>query len=163
MFAVFQIIAVLLVAIAMSSAVGHAMEFPGKLRLSKQEYLAVQPIYYPGYTIFGGAGEALGLIVTLVWAGVAYGTPQFPLVLAAFVAMVAMHATYWIFTHPVNRFWLEHTRLGSAGEAFFSTGAGEGGATDWRQMRDRWEYSHVARAVFSTLALLFLVIALTVH
>jgi hypothetical protein len=30
-------------------------------------------------------------------------------------------------------------------------------------MRDRWEYSHVARAVFSTLALLFLVIALTVH
>jgi hypothetical protein len=163
MFEVFQIIAVLLVAIAMSSAVGHAMEFPGKLRLSRQEYLAVQPIYYPGYTIFGGAGEALGLIATLVWAGVAYGTAQFPLVLAAFVAMVAMHATYWIFTHPVNRFWLENTKLGSAGEAFFSTGAGEGGATDWRQMRDRWEYSHVTRAVFSTLALLFLVIALTVH
>lgn len=163
MFAVFQIIAVLLVAIAMSSAVGHAMEFPGKLRLTKEHYLAVQPIYYPGYTIVGGAGEVLGLVGTFVWAVIAYGSPQFPLVLAAFLGMAAMQATYWIYTHPVNRFWLEKTELGRAGETFFSTGAGEGGEADWKTMRDRWEFSHVARAAFSTLALLFLVIALAAY
>lgn len=163
MFEVFQVAAVLLVAIAMASALGHAMEFPGKLRLSREEYLAIQPIYYPGFTILGGAGEMLGLVATLCWAVVAFGTPQFPLVLAAFAGMAAMNAIYWLFTHPVNKFWLESTRLGGAGKSFFSIGADEGNAADWTEMRDRWEYSHLARAVVSTLALVFLVSALALY
>lgn len=42
-----QIATILLVAIAMALSLAHALEFPGKLRLSKENYLAVQPIYYP--------------------------------------------------------------------------------------------------------------------
>jgi hypothetical protein len=44
----------------------HALELPGKLRLDRDAYLAVQTIHYPGFTIVGGIGEAGGLIVTLV-------------------------------------------------------------------------------------------------
>jgi hypothetical protein len=33
----------------------HALEWPGKLRLSREHYLAVQPIYYPGFTYSGFA------------------------------------------------------------------------------------------------------------
>jgi hypothetical protein len=29
-------------------------------------YFAVQPIYYPGFTIAGGLGEAVGLISPLI-------------------------------------------------------------------------------------------------
>jgi hypothetical protein len=52
-FEVLQVLTVLLVAVAMALALAHALELPGKLRLSKEQYLAVQPIYYPGFT-FGG-------------------------------------------------------------------------------------------------------------
>ncbi len=39
-----QVITVFLVAVAMSLALAHALEFPGKLRLSRQAYLATQTI-----------------------------------------------------------------------------------------------------------------------
>jgi hypothetical protein len=53
MFEILQIVTLLLVAIAMAQSLAHALEFPGKLRLSREQYLAVQPIYYPGFTIGG--------------------------------------------------------------------------------------------------------------
>jgi hypothetical protein len=43
-----QVITLMLVALAMAPAVAHALEFPGKKRLSKDAYLTVQGIYYPG-------------------------------------------------------------------------------------------------------------------
>ncbi len=51
MFITLQVATLVLVAIAMALALAHALELPGKLRLSKEEYLTVQPIYYPGFTI----------------------------------------------------------------------------------------------------------------
>ena len=45
-------------------ALTHALEFPGKMRLDKDIYLAAQTIYYPGFTI-GGAAEPLNIIATL--------------------------------------------------------------------------------------------------
>jgi len=51
MFNTLQILTTLLVAIAMAMALAHALELPGKLRLTKEAYLAIQPIYYPGFTI----------------------------------------------------------------------------------------------------------------
>ena len=40
----------------MALALAHALERPGKMRLSKE--LAIQPIYYPGFT-FGGTAEPM--------------------------------------------------------------------------------------------------------
>ncbi|HEV3249088.1 MAG TPA: hypothetical protein VG124_17960 [Beijerinckiaceae bacterium] len=39
--------AVVLVAVAM--ALAHALEYPGKMRLSKAQYLAIQPFYYRAF------------------------------------------------------------------------------------------------------------------
>jgi hypothetical protein len=62
---VLQVITVFLVAVAMALSLAHALEFPGKMRLTREAYLATQTIYYPGFTI-GGFGEALGLVATLL-------------------------------------------------------------------------------------------------
>jgi hypothetical protein len=43
----------MLAAVTMALSLAHALELPGKLRLGKEQYLAVQPIYYPGFTIGG--------------------------------------------------------------------------------------------------------------
>jgi hypothetical protein len=62
-----KIVSVVIVAIAMDMALAHALELPGKLRLPKEAYLAVQAIYYPGFT-FAGATEPLGVVVTALLA-----------------------------------------------------------------------------------------------
>jgi hypothetical protein len=61
MFQILQILTTVLVAVAMVPALAHALEYPGKMRLSRDAYLTVQPIYYPGFTIAGGIAEAGGL------------------------------------------------------------------------------------------------------
>ena len=43
-----QIVALMLVAVAMALSLAHALELPGKMRLGKDAYLSVQTIYYPG-------------------------------------------------------------------------------------------------------------------
>jgi hypothetical protein len=71
------------------------------------------------------------------------------------LALAAMQAIFWIFTQPVNTFWLRDQQLSGAGSTFFRVrgGSSDGGSKDWKQLRDRWEYSHVARAVMSAIAL----------
>jgi len=162
---VLQILTVSLVAIAMALALAHALELPGKLRLAKEQYLAVQPIYYPGFTV-GGAAEPLGLLMTLVllfW--MPRGGAAFWLTVGAVVSLVAMHATYWLLTHPVNNFWLKDVDLKGAGAGFFSFDpfkrTSDPARADWTLYRDRWEYSHVVRAVFGLVSLILLVAAVT--
>jgi hypothetical protein len=89
-----KIAAVTLVAVAMALALAHALEWPGKRRLSKEEYLTVQPIYYPGFT-FGGASEPLAILVVIVLLAVTQtGTAASWLTAAALAALIAMHAAY---------------------------------------------------------------------
>jgi hypothetical protein len=160
LFHVLQVLAVCLVAIAMALALAHALELPGKLRLTKDQYLAVQPIYYPGFT-FGGAAEPLALLVTfLLLFYVSSGAP-FWLTACAFLALLAMHGAYWLLTHPVNNFWLKDVELTGAGGRFFALDPFDNGAAtaDWTALRDRWEYSHVARAGLGLAALILIVAA----
>jgi hypothetical protein len=69
-----------------------------------------------------------------------------------------MQLVYWLVTHRVNSVWLEKTSLGAGGSRFFAAGAPPRTA-DWRHLRDRWERSHVVRAILSLLALVALTIA----
>lgn len=164
MFSVLQVLTVILVAVAMALSLAHALEFPGKMRLSKDAYVAMQPIYYPGFTIGGGIGEAGGMIATLILLFLTpVGAADFWLTLVALASLLAMHAVYWIFTHPVNKFWIQGEKLGGFGAGFFSFGAkrNEVRSVDWTDLRDRWEYSHVARAVFALVSLVALVIAVS--
>jgi Domain of unknown function (DUF1772) len=168
MFLILQVVTVFLVAIAMSLALAHALELPGKMRLDQETYAAVQTIYYPGFT-FGGLGEGLGMVATLVLLLMTPAHhPAFWWTLAALAAIVAMHAVYWVVTHPVNKFWLKDTTLkGVAGGFFGLDPAGQGAASAddsqaWSRLRDRWEYSHVLRAVLAAIALIALIVAVAI-
>jgi hypothetical protein len=157
-------ITLLLVAVAMALSLAHALEFPGKRRLDKQAYYATQQIYYPGFTI-GGVGEAAGtLAATVLLFLTPRASAEFWLTLVAFLGLVTMVAVYWLVTHPVNRLWIEGVKLGQAGSGFFSfgtKGTDKEAAQDWTKLRDRWEYSHVARAICASVSFLALLIAIS--
>jgi uncharacterized membrane protein len=163
-----QVIAVLMVAFAMSMATAHALELPGKLRLDEQSYMTVQTIYYPGFTI-GGIGEPLAGIVILILLLLSRDQrTSFWWILVAFVAVVGMHIVFWFVTQPMNRYWLKHHKMGKAGARFFSvvqddpTDPSIASHPDWKHYRNRWEYSHVARAILSAIVLTALVIAIAI-
>lgn len=159
MLALLQILALILVALSLAPALAHALELLGKMRLSEQNYLATQAIYYPGFTMVGGA-EPLGIIVivlaAILWEGSNAG---FWLTIVALFGMVASHAIYWFVTHPVNNFWLKDFELKGAGKSFFGFALRDLDSRDWKALRDRWEYSHVARAACVSLSFICLAIA----
>lgn len=163
MFEILQILTLLLVVLAMSPALAHALELPGKMRLSREAYTTMQPVYYPGFTVAGGIGEVGGMVFTtiLVFA-TPYGTADFWLTLTALLGLVGMHAAYWVLTHPVNKFWLEDEKLSGFGSGFFSFASEResGDQNDWSSLRNRWEYSHVVRAILSAMSVVALAIAL---
>jgi hypothetical protein len=160
MFVMLQIVTVVLTALAMATALAHALEMPGKMRLAKEHYFAVQPIYYPGFTIAGFA-EVAAIFAAAALAVASFGRPDFVLVVAAAIGLVAMQAIYWTVTHPVNSVWLQKTKLKGGGKTFFSIGKSVVDG-DWTTLRNRWEYSHVARAVVSVIAFILQVIALAI-
>lgn len=97
---VLRILSVVLVVLAMVPALAHALELPGKLRLTKESYLAIQPIYYPGFTI-AGMSEPLAIVATIVLLVLTPREgPDFWLSLVAVLGVVGMHGVYWLFTHP---------------------------------------------------------------
>jgi hypothetical protein len=161
---ILRVATLLLVSVAMGLALAHALEFPGKIRLDRHAYYAMQPIYYPGFTIGGGIGEAGGILATAALLFLTPpGTVDFWLALVALLGLVAMQAVYWLVTHPVNKFWVEGTNLSRFSAGFFSFGARKpvsgGGQREWTELRDRWEYSHVARAGFGLLSFVALAVA----
>ena len=157
---VLQIAALFLVAAAWAFAFAHAAEMPGKMRLDRQTYLAVQTIYYPGFTI-GGASEPLALILLAVLLGLTPpASDAFWWTAFALAATAATHLIFWLVTQPVNRLWMQEQELGTAGTAFFATGAVPPGA-GWKKLRDRWERSHLVRAGLMTLAFLAMTVAVT--
>ena len=48
---ILQVLTVLVVTVAMALALAHALEVPEKMRLTKDVYYVVQPIYCPGFSI----------------------------------------------------------------------------------------------------------------
>ena len=164
-----QIVTVTLVAVAMAMSLAHALELPGKMRLEKHTYYAIQSIYYPGFTIGGAIGEVGGVVSTAILLLMTpVGGADFWLTATALGGLIGMQAIYWVFTHPVNRFWVEGETMHRLGSRFFSFGsAGSGqsaeGSPEWTQLRNRWEYSHVARAALGFIGFVALVVAIGDH
>jgi|SRR6185437_4665780 len=158
MFHSLQVASLLLVSVAMALSLAHALELPGKLRLGKDAYLAIQSIYYPGFTI-GGASEPLSILATFALLILTSSELAFRLTLAALLALAAVHAVFWLVTQPVNKFWLAGENLSGVSASFF--GRVTASRHDWTALRDRWEYSHVVRAILSVAAFVLLVIAVT--
>jgi hypothetical protein len=161
-----QVLSLLLVAMAMSFALAHAAELPGKRRLDRDTYLAMQTVYHPGFTV-GGISEPASIVslAALLLITPPRNAAAFGWTCAALAAVIGMQVVYWLVTHPINRFWLKGRDLPSASATFFGAGGGasttEYNSADWVSIRDRWEYSHVLRACFAAFGLVSLAIAVT--
>lgn len=161
---ILQIVAVILVATAMGLSLAHALEYPGKRRLNEVVYKSVQSMYYPGFTIGGGIGEFGGIVFTAL---LLFLTPprsaDFWLTFVALLALLGMQAVYWLVTHPVNRLWVEGEKMSGAGKFFFKFAASHAGGqpANWTLLRDRWECSHLVRAVLAFAGFVALVAALS--
>jgi hypothetical protein len=158
----FQVLTVIVIALAMAPAVAHALEFPGKRRLGKDAYFTTQRIYYPGFTVVG-VTEPLAILFTAVLLFIAErGSVEFWLAVVALAALVAMQGVYWIITHPLNKVWLRGEKVAQAGAKFFALGSPDrdkASGLAWTALRDRWEYSHVARAALALVSLVAVVVA----
>jgi hypothetical protein len=134
---------------------------PGKLRLNREQYLAVQPIYYPGFTVIGAAEPLSIIALAALLAFTARGAPMFWLIAAATLAAMVTHVLYWTLTAPVNKAWLHKETLSGSAQRFFGAG-GSPNETDWTMLRDHWERSHLYRAATSVSALILLAVALLI-
>lgn len=168
MFQTLQIVALMLAVIAMAPAVAHAFEFPGKKRLDRDAYAAVQTIYYPGFTLLGIA-EPTAIVATAVLLLLTpRDTTEFWMTFIALVGLAGMQVIYWTLTHPVNKIWTRSVATGNAGGSFFAVDPVHSGSSaaqtgDWRELRDRWEHSHIARAGLAFLGVFSLTLAIIAH
>src|SRR5438874_13674823 len=101
---VLYIVTVLIVVLAAVPAVAHALELPGKMRLSKEEYVSMQRVYYPGFAL-AGLAEPAGILITLIL--LARAPVDTVWLTTALVGLVGMQVIYWSVTHPVNKVWIE--------------------------------------------------------
>jgi hypothetical protein len=143
------------VAVAMAMALAYALECPGRMRLDRSIYAAVQPIYYPAHAISGWIGESLGVLLTFVLLLLTpAGSEKFNWIAAAFSSLLAMQFIYWVFAWPVKDFWTGSHKFGPAARRFFGLSstaevmAKKHHESLWPELKQRWEFSHVARAVF---------------
>jgi hypothetical protein len=159
MYSVLKIVTLTTVAVALAMPLAHLLEWPGKLRLSREQYTAMQRVYYPGFT-YAGIVEPLNIL--LAFALVIYAptaAPPFWLSMAALILVAAMHAAYWLLTHPINKLWLADAKLGGAGAKFFGKEERRLQESDWRRLRGRWELSHALRAAIGLAAFVLLAVA----
>ncbi|MEK1886350.1 MAG: DUF1772 domain-containing protein [Phyllobacterium sp.] len=153
-----QIGNLLLCAIVVSTTLAHALEYPGKMRLDKTSYLATQTVYYPGFTMAGIAEPMAILGFALQTFLVDDHKGVFWLSLAALCCLAIVHAIFWMVTQPVNNFWLKTEQLEGLGKPFLGPSKAVE-ERNWRSLRDRWEASHIVRAVFAMLAFVCATIA----
>jgi hypothetical protein len=106
-------ISLFLVVLTVATSLAHALELPGKMRLSREQYLAVQAIYSPGFT-YADLAEPLSIVALAVLLLLSHG-------LAASFWLVALALAAAMLTPPL---------LGSrgAGEQSLAEGRGAVGA-----------------------------------
>lgn len=157
-----QDLTLVVVAFTMAPALAHALELPGKMSLTKEAYIEVQGIYYPGFTMAGFGGPASILLTVVLLLLLPYGTRVFWLTLIALCGLAAMEVVYWAVIHPVNKVWVKDLPLTSAASGFFGFGRrnpeSNARPPEWTDLRNRWEYAHAVRAGLALFSFIALVI-----
>lgn len=130
-------------ALTMGAALAHAFELPNKMLLSKNDYFIVQSIYrgWDQLAYLLGA-ELIGLLSLLFLTRGEPHTRRY--IILALVGLTLAQAVFWIFTFPANQATANWTVQ----------------PDNWETLRRQWEYSHLAGAVFQTLALAALALAM---
>lgn len=137
------LVAILATSLALGPALAHALEFPHKIALSRDDYFIVQQIY--------AGWNRLAIVIffeiVALAAIVAMHRHQAPVRNAAGLALasvIAAQAVFWIWTFPANQATSNWTLK----------------PEHWEQLRTQWEFSHLAGAVFQFIAMTALTIAL---
>lgn len=135
-------VALLATALALGAALAHALEFPNKIGMSREQYFIVQRIY-DGWSrlAFLLAIELVG-ILGVIWLHKSDTQVRWP-ALVALACLVGAQGVFWIWTFPANQATDNWTTQ----------------VDDWERLRFNWEYSHLAGAVFQTLAMAALIVA----
>jgi hypothetical protein len=141
-----RFLTIMLVAIALSAALAHLMELPGKMSYDGPLYVKLHRTLYPtfGQTAGWAEGVALLSVIGLAWA-VRNRAGAFPLTATAAACQLAAMAVFLVFVLPANR-----TMASWPLEAI---------PTGWERWRNQWEYGHAARALLELVALAALVLS----
>jgi hypothetical protein len=142
-----RFVSLLLVALTLGLVFCHAMEIPGKLRLSGAEWLVVQHNLYIAFGTAGAAIEVLAILVTwLVVFLVRRRRPAVWWTLGAALAVTAGLTVWFLLVAPMN--------------AALAGWTAETLPADWTAYRNQWELGHALHALLFALGFGALVAAL---
>jgi hypothetical protein len=137
----------LLVALTLGMTFCHALEYPGKLKLTGAEWLTVQHNIYVAFGVIGAIIEVTAILTTwIVFAQLRSWKLARVLTLLAALCVTAALGIWFAWVDPVNtalNAWTPETL-----------------PDNWTSFRDRWEAGHAASAVLFLLAFSALVVAL---
>ena len=128
-------------ALSLTMTSAHVLEMPAKMRLSPEQYSAVNGTLYGWFASVGGFYTVLALVAAWALVASARKVPEiFRKASAAAVLLSAALASWLVLVLPVNR----------AIAAVADTDPGALPAL-WSALRSRWEYGHVTGFVFTLL------------
>jgi Domain of unknown function (DUF1772) len=153
-----RFITLILSALVMGMALCHALELPAKMQYSASQYIAIQNSLYvafgpPNIGALIEFAAPLAAIALAILVRKRHPALQLTLMACALM-LLAFPIIFFAFTEPVNR-----VIRGATPESI---------PVNWEQLRNQWEYSHLARfwchlAAFSALVLSVLVETPEIH
>jgi hypothetical protein len=123
-------------ALATMPAVAHILELPGKMKLTRDQYLTAQQIYRGWALAAVPVVSALASTAALVLGERRRGRPA-RLALGGLLCFAGAQGIFWSLIFPANQLTNNWTEL----------------PPRWEAVRARWEYSHAAAAMLDFFAL----------
>ena len=136
-------VALMSTAIALSAGLAHVFELINKMALDREAYFTVQQIY-AGWNLF--AVVLLFELAAILAVIVLHRRQRIPVIAAglALGGLIGAQVAFWTYTFPANvatQNWMVQP-------------------DNWEALRDQWEYSHLAGALFQLIAMAALIVAL---
>lgn len=149
---IWRFITIILAALTTATTFAHALELPAKMNYDAALWTTLQQSLYWGFGHIGGYVEAatVFLAAPVLTFLVRKRRPAFQWTLAGTVCFaLAFFVVFLMFTEPMNREIFQWTP--------------QSVPADWTQVRNQWEYSHVARFVLHLMGLGALLISVLVE
>lgn len=133
---VLPFVAVILNALALVPGGAHLFALPNKIALPQEAYFTAQGIYR-GWALLGVV--LIGAMLANLASAIMLRTQPLPfrLSLAAFIAVAATLAIFFLWTFPANQATANWTTV----------------PANWEALRRQWEYSHAVNALITFAAL----------
>jgi hypothetical protein len=148
-----RFITLLLATLALTMESAHVLELPQKMQYDAQMYSAVNTTLYRYFAIVGGIYQVGSIVAAAVLVFLARKhQPSFSWTLAGAFCLLLAFGIWLAVVAPVN---------GEVAEALRS--APESVPAVWMQLRNRWEYGHVAGFVVQLVGLCALVLSVLVE